>query len=80
MQTNLSVIEIDPEKLSGTPVFHGTRVPIETLFAHLKKGITLEEFLYDFPSVTKEQALEVLEIAENMLTSKNLKSLYENFA
>ncbi len=80
MLTNLNVIEINPEKLSGTPVFQGTRVPIETLFVHLEKGITLEEFLDDFPSVTKEQAIEVLEIAESMITSKNLKSVYENFA
>ncbi len=76
----LDVIDINQEILSGTPVFRGTRVPIETLFVHLEKGITLEEFLDDFPSVTKEQAVEVLEIAEKMLTAKNLKNLYETVA
>lgn len=72
------VINIDPEILGGTPVFKGTRVPIETLFLHLQKGFPLDEFLDDFPSVKKEQAIEVLEIAEKFLTSKNLESLYEN--
>jgi uncharacterized protein (DUF433 family) len=70
------VINIDPEILSGTPVFKGTRVPIESLFDHLEKGISLDEFLEDFPSVTKEQAVEVLEIAENILTSDKLKDFY----
>ena len=73
----IDVINIDPEILGGTPVFRGTRVPIETLFDHIEAGITLDEFLDDFPSVTKEQALAVLEIAEKMLTSKNIKTLYE---
>jgi len=72
------VINIDPEILSGTPVFKGTRVPIESLFDHLEKGISLDEFLEDFPSVTKEQAVEVLEIAENILTSDKLKDFYES--
>ncbi len=74
----LDVINIDPEILSGTPVFNGTRVPIESLFDHLEKGISLDEFLDDFPSVTKEQAIKVLEIAENILTSDKLKAIYEN--
>ncbi|MEK7250786.1 MAG: DUF433 domain-containing protein [Bacteroidota bacterium] len=73
----VDVINIDPEILGGTPVFSGTRVPIETLFDHIEEGVPLDEFLDDFPSVTKEQALAVLEIAEKMLTSKNLKHLYE---
>jgi len=49
------LIEVDPEKQSGKPVFRGTRVPVETLFFHLEKGIPLDEFLLDFPSVTREQ-------------------------
>lgn len=60
---NENLINIDPDILNGTPVFKGTRVPIETLFVHLEKGISLNEFLEDFPSVTKEQAIELLEIA-----------------
>ncbi len=57
------LITIDPETLGGTPVFKGTRVPVESMFGHLKKGISLDEFLDDFPSVTREQALRVLELA-----------------
>ena len=67
------IINIDPEILGGTPVFKGTRVPIETLFVHLEKGISLNEFIEDFPSVTKEQAIKLLEIAESLVTAENLK-------
>ena len=49
-------ISVNKEILGGQPVFKGTRVPIETLFNHLERGISLDEFLSDFPSVTKEQA------------------------
>lgn len=72
------VIKIDPEILNGTPVFYGTRVPIETLFFHLQRGIPLDEFLDDFPTVKKVQALEILEMAEKMFSSKKVESLYEN--
>ena len=77
---NLSVINTDPEILGGIPVFKVTRVPVETLFDHLESGISLDEFLDDFPTVSKKQAIEVLEIAEKILTSGKLKSLYENIA
>ncbi|MBY0435761.1 MAG: DUF433 domain-containing protein [Cyclobacteriaceae bacterium] len=73
-------IEINENKLGGTPVFTGTRVPVETLFDHLESGVSLEDFLADFPSVTKEQATAVLEIAARLLSSKNVKSLYETAA
>jgi uncharacterized protein (DUF433 family) len=55
------VIEVDPEKLSGTPVFRGTRVPIRNLFDYLDGGDDLEQFLDEFPTVTREQAQAVLE-------------------
>jgi uncharacterized protein (DUF433 family) len=71
------LIAIDPEILGGQPVFKGTRVPIETLFDHLESGVPLEEFLEDFPTVTKEQAIAILEIANKLLTSKNIAKLYE---
>ncbi|WP_255478775.1 DUF433 domain-containing protein [Rufibacter sp. XAAS-G3-1] len=58
-------ITIDKDVLAGQAVFKGTRVTIETLFAHLEKGVSLDEFLKDFPSVKKEQAVAVLGIAEN---------------
>ncbi len=73
-------INIDKEILSGNPVFKGTRVPIQTLFDHLEKGISLDEFLSDFPTVAKEQAIAVIEIASKILTSKNIEALYETAA
>ncbi len=54
------LIERDPEKKSGTPVFYGTRVPIRNLFDCLEGGESLDEFLDQFPTVTREQALGVL--------------------
>ncbi len=55
-------IESDAEKLSGTPVFRGTRVPIKNLFDYLEAGDNLEEFLDDFPTVTHAQAVGVLDL------------------
>ncbi len=54
------IINIDSEILGGEPVFKGTRVPIETLFVHREKGISLDDFLEDFPTVSREQAIAVL--------------------
>lgn len=59
-----TVINIDPEILGGTPVFMGTRVPVESLFDHLKHGYTIEYFLKDFPSVTREQVEALLDEAK----------------
>ena len=61
------LIECDPEKLSGTPVFFGTRVPIKNLFDCLEAGESLDEFLDQFPTVTREQALRVLEASKERL-------------
>lgn len=71
-------VSIDPEVMSGTPVFAGTRVPVQTLFDYIEGGDDLSEFLDDFPSVTKEAAIAVLEMAKKTLTSEKL--LHENFA
>jgi len=71
------LIEVDPEKQSGKPVFRGTRVPVETLFFHLEKGIPLDEFLLDFPSVTRQQAVAVIEYAEKLFQPQNIKRLNE---
>jgi uncharacterized protein (DUF433 family) len=71
------IINIDSEILGGEPVFKGTRVPIETLFLHLEKGISLDDFLEDFPTVSREQAIAVLELAVKILTSKNIEQIYE---
>ncbi len=69
---NTDVITVDPDVQFGTPVFTGTRVPVESLFGHLEQGITIDEFLDDFPSVTKEQAVAVLELASKVLSSESL--------
>jgi len=63
------LITIDPEIHSGTPVFAGTRVPVRTLFDHLEAGDSLEDFLDDFPSVSRELAVAVLEQARSHLSS-----------
>ena len=73
-------INIDPQILSGNPVFKGTRVPIQTLFDHLEKGIAMHEFLEDFPTVRKEQVVAVIEIAGKILTSRNIEQIYETTA
>lgn len=70
------IINVDTEILSGQPVFTGTRVPVESLFDHLESGISLDEFLDDFPTVSKEQAIALLEIANKVLTSKNVEQIY----
>ena len=57
------LIEVNPKKMSGVPVFAGTRVPIGHLFEYLQKGESLAEFLRQFPSVTREQAVAFLEEA-----------------
>jgi uncharacterized protein (DUF433 family) len=57
------LIERDPEKLGGTPVFAGTRVPVKNLFDYIETGETLETFLDDFPTVMRVQALGVLEVS-----------------
>ena len=61
-----AVVHTDPEILGGTPVFVGTRVPVKTLYDYLEAGDTLGEFLIDFPSVTREHAVEALELAREM--------------
>ena len=66
--TNISkLINRDPEIMSGTPVFMGTRVPIKTMFDHLEDGYSLDGFLEQFPSVKREQAMAVLELYRELL-------------
>jgi uncharacterized protein (DUF433 family) len=61
---NESVIHVDPEIQSGTPVFVGTRVPAASLFDWLEGGATLDQFLDNFPSVSRDQAIAALEEAK----------------
>lgn len=72
----IEAINIDPEIMSGTPVFSGTRVPVKTLFDWLDTE-SVDDFLENFPSVKKEQIAEVLQFAGKLITSE--KILDENF-
>ena len=64
-----SVIHSDPDILGGTPVFSGTRVPLRTFLDYLEGGDSLNDFLEDFPTVTREQAIEALRLAERILVA-----------
>jgi uncharacterized protein (DUF433 family) len=64
------IVHSDPEIMSGEPVFAGTRVPVRNLLDYLEGGQTLEEFLENFPSVTREQAIAFLEEAGRALLTK----------
>ena len=60
-------ITVDPEILSGTPVFRGTRVPVDALLGNLEAGVSIDEFLENFPTVFREQVLEVLKFSRATL-------------
>ncbi len=68
--SNEQVIHSDPEILGGTPVFVGTRVPVQTLLDYLEGDHPLADFLDDFPTVTRVQAIAVLEQAKHLLVSR----------
>ena len=61
------IINIEPEILNKDPLFYRTRIPMKNLFDYIETGETLENFLGDFPSVTREQALNLFESAEELL-------------
>ena len=65
-----TVVHSDPEILGGTPVFVGTRVPVQSLFDYLEGGETLDEFLRQFPSVSRDQAIAALEIARDAVLTR----------
>jgi uncharacterized protein (DUF433 family) len=69
MTTRDLVVHSDPEIMGGVPVFVGTRVPIKNLFDYLEAGDSLDKFLDSFPSVTRAQAVAVLEIAREAVTA-----------
>lgn len=70
LPTDQLPIHSDPEIMGGTPVFVGTRVPVQTLVDYLEAGDPLDEFLEDFPSVSREQAIAVLELAKELLLAR----------
>jgi uncharacterized protein (DUF433 family) len=62
-------ISVSPEILRGTPVFSGTRVPVQTLFDYLEAGDSIDELLDGFPSVSREQVLSLLELKDRLIES-----------
>lgn len=70
MTVPIPLITSSPDRLSGTPVFAQTRVPVQTLIDYLEGGDTLADFLADFPSVTREHAVAVLELAKAALLAR----------
>ncbi len=74
------IVTIDEEIQSGTPVFKGTRVPVQSLFWHLESGVTIDEFLEDFPSVTKKQAVALLELSNKIISTPQIIRTYETVA
>ncbi len=67
-------ITIDPEVMSGTPVFEGTRVPVDALMNNLSAGVSLDEFLENFPTVSRDQAVAVLKFSSETLQKLGLSS------
>ena len=70
MNMNNDLIEVNPEKMSGAPCLKGTRVPVTHLLDYLEAGDSLGDFLNDFPTVTREQALGVLEMMRKRLLTE----------
>jgi len=70
MAPPLGVVHSDPDILGGIPVFVGTRVPVKSLFDYLEGGDTLDEFLTQFPSVKREQAIAALELARDTVLAR----------
>jgi uncharacterized protein (DUF433 family) len=70
MAKSKPVIHSDPEILGGTPVFVGTRVPLRNLIDYLEHGYSLDEFVDEFPSVSREQVVDALETANEILTAR----------
>jgi uncharacterized protein (DUF433 family) len=67
MITDFSIISVSPEIMGGTPVFAGTRVPVQTLLDYIKAGESIDDFLDGFPTVTREQVIALLEEAGKQL-------------
>lgn len=70
MPQTLAVVHSDPDILGGTPVFVGTRVPFRNLIDYLARNHSLDEFLDAFPTVTREQAVESLDAANEAVTAR----------
>jgi uncharacterized protein (DUF433 family) len=71
------LITISPDFLGGAPIFTGTRVPVQALFDYIEGGDSLDEFLVDFPDVSREHAIAVLELARAAAISQSSKAAAE---
>jgi len=78
--TAKDIINVDPEIMGGTPVFRGTRVPIQHLLDHLENNETIGEFLSGFPSVSKEQAIAFIHLMSQNVSAGKLLEVNEDFA
>lgn len=74
---NLSAITVHPEIQDGAPVFSGTRIRIETFCDFIRIGVSVSEFLDEFPSITRDQALEVYDLVSNQYTIDQIKALVD---
>lgn len=70
----MQAVQSNPNILGGTPCFAGTRVPVESLFDHLRRGYTVTEFLAQFPTVAREQVESVLELARERVPGEALRA------
>ncbi|HHL52555.1 MAG TPA: DUF433 domain-containing protein [Flammeovirgaceae bacterium] len=73
------IINIDPDILSGTPVFEGTRVPVEILFDHLETGLTIDDFLKENPTIKKSQVIRVLEMESLKTVREHSEGILLNY-
>lgn len=78
--TAKELINIDPELMDGTPVFRGTRVPIQHLLDHLENNSTIDEFLSGFPTVSKDQATAFIRLMSQSILAGKFLELNEDFA
>jgi uncharacterized protein (DUF433 family) len=74
------ILTIHPNIQSGTPVFKGTRVPVAYLLEFLEDGLTIEQFIDEFPSVTYQQAIDLLEWTSSFLKSPQIYEIYKSAA
>ena len=74
------LVTSDIEILGGQNVFKGTRVPVESFFGHLEAGVSLDKFVESFPTVSRDQAIALLEWTNRLLNTKNLEQIYESVA
>lgn len=73
--SNFNAVTVHPEIQDGAPVFSGTRIRIETFFDYMRIGVSLNEFLDEFPSITRDQAMEVFDLANQQYTPDSIKDM-----